>query len=212
MHWNEGEQANRRIQCADWNTMLPGLTDMMRATKDPFGGIAKWEDDFAAGRIAPVNDNVACDGTDASKVPAPYEPWQESAKYCPQQGTFGWDGTVGEAGGGSLCAEGVAKGCFTLYVKNRRPGERLGIRFSVRGRPTVASVHFLRGGAWDWKFPAVAIPAEGEGEWMHGRGSVRIPLGADGFGIQLGAGGMKPGERVWYDNIAVYPIEFKRGE
>lgn len=210
VHWADGVQRDKRLRGSpSWEEMLPGISDTIRVTKDPHGAVGKWRKAFAAGTLKAVNPFVTCDGPDSNRVVRAYSPWQEDAKYRKQQGTFGWDGTVGHGDTSSIYAEGVDKGCFTLYVKDLKPGSRYGLSFAAKGRSVTATVFWLRNGAWDWSFPGVSIPVEPDnGAWRQGGGSIRVPLGADGFGLQLGVH-QAPGERTWFDDIAAYPIECK---
>ena len=207
VHWKEGVQRDKRLgPSPTWEDLMPGFTDVLQVTKDPLGGIGKWQKAFAAGEIKPVNANPSCSGTDEKTVLKDYSSWQEGAKYR-RQGTFGWDASVGA--GGALYAEGVDKGCFVIHVKDRKPGSRFGISVAAKGRSAAVTVAFLRNGAWDTTVPEVSLPIGADtGDWRKCAGSVRVPVGADGFGLKLNVH-QAPGERTWFDDIAIYPIEYK---
>ena len=123
-------------------------------------------------------------------------------------GVFGSDLTCGHGDKCSLVAQGVQRGCFTFSVRDRRPGEIVGISFCSKGRHVSATVGWKRDGKWDWTIPTVTIPIASETDadgWTQTDWAVTVPDDADGFALMLGVG-QDAGEKCWFDDVMVIPM------
>ncbi len=191
-----------------WNSLLPGLHDAMLSIKSPevIGRSIRLRAE--AGELENLNTNSACRAVSEKAVPKPYGTWQELPKYKLRRGVFGSDLTCGHGDKCSLVAQGVQRGCFTFSVRDRRPGEIVGISFCSKGRHVSATVGWKRDGKWDWTIPTVTIPIASETDadgWTQTDWAVTVPDDADGFALMLGVG-QDAGEKCWFDDVMVIPM------
>lgn len=199
-----GEQVHPKVALQSWDDCLPGLNAAMAAIKDPHAAARVGARKLAAGKIKAINANVACVGTDPKRPPEPYWMWQDTRF---SHGTCGSDATTGDGDSSSLVVEGVSQGSVLVKMGELKvsPGDKFGFALSVKGRGVSAVVNWLRGGKWDFNIPAVPIPIEtgDEKAWRRGAGGIVVPMGADGFGLQIQCL-LEPGEKAWIDNVAIF--------
>ena len=205
-YWERGIRLRGYIQKTTWEECLPGLNETMRALRDPEG----WgETRLAALKAAgakPINPNPECADLKGGKVPPPYSIWQDTLKRR-TNGVFRIDTTFGEGDSSSLCAIGVPYGSFVFPVRGLKTGEWLAVELSAKGDIVTANVGWQMKGKWCKGPPGTPIPLDGDfNGWKHGRAFVRVPDGADGFGMTMGVR-QKEGEKSWFDNIRVYKIK-----
>lgn len=203
--------ASNKILSETWEAKMPGLDAALLLIKNPSELGHRLRVRMEAGELKALNENVACVGTDPSKVPAPYDQWSEHPKYHLRPGVFGCDLTQGDGDSFSLVAEGCQRGCFTVGSGKERfmPGEVFGLSFSAKGRHVSVTIGWKKEGQWDWKIPRMLVPVNsktGPDRWARTDWSFVIPDGADGFGVMLNVG-QDAGEKCWYDNIAVIPAK-----
>ncbi len=204
-YWERGIRLRGHIAKSTWEECLPGLNETMRALRDPEGwGAARLTALKSAG-AKPLNPNPECKDLKHSAVPPPYSVWQDTYKRR-TNGVFRLDTAFGEGDSSSLCAVGVPFGSFVFPVRGLRPGDWIAVEASAKGDNVAAGVGWQLKGRWCRRIPGVVIPFEGDsGDWRHGRAFLRVPEGADGFGMTLGVR-QREDEKSWFDNIRVYRI------
>ena len=102
---------------------------------------------------------------------------------------------------------GVPYGSFVFPVRGLKTGEWLAVELSAKGDIVTSNVGWQLKGKWCKGLPGTPIPLDGDfGGWKHGRAFMRVPAGADGFGMTLGVR-QKEGEKSWFDNVRVYRIK-----
>ena len=194
-----------------WEQMLPGLDEALLVLKDPSTLGRRLRERMNAGELKPINDNVACVGTNPKKIPVPYGNWVEHQRHKLRPGTFGCDLTEGDGDASSLVAENCQRGCFTFATGQRRfvPGDIFGLSFSARGRHVSATINWMKDGKWNWDLRPMIVPVNpktGPDGWTRTDWSFSVPEGADGFGVQFSVG-QAVGEKCWFDNIAIIPAQ-----
>jgi len=205
-YWERGIRLRGYIQKTTWEECLPGLNETIRALRDPEG----WgETRLAALKAAgakPINANPECADLKGGKIPPPYSTWQDTLKRR-TNGVFRLDTSFGEGDSSSLCAVGVPYGSFVFPVRGLKTGEWLAVELSAKGDIVTGNVGWQLKGKWCKGLPGTPIPLGGDfGGWKHGRAFVRVPAGADGFGMTMGVR-QKEGEKSWFDNVRVYKIK-----
>ena len=205
-YWKQGIRLNGYIQKSTWEECLPGLNDTIRSLRDPDGcGSARLAAMKAAG-AKPINPNPECADLKGGKVPPPYSTWQDTLKRR-TNGVFRLDTAFGEGDASSLCAVGVPYGSFVFPVRGLKTGEWLAVELSAKGDIVTANIGWQMKGKWCKGLPGTPIPLDGDFEgWKRGRAFVRVPAGADGFGMTMGVR-QREGEKAWFDNIRVYRIK-----
>ena len=196
----------RAISHVTWEERLPGLFDVMMATKAPYRFAAKRmkEEQIGKDRPVPLNANVECRSA-SEVVPAPYEAWQ-SRHF--RNGRLYCDLTEGDGDSQSLCAEGVGNGAFSLEIKDGvRSGQRYLIMLSAKGDIHGTDVAWKRDGKWiHGTHPPVQVRfGEEQNGWRRGRAVIRVPEGADGFVVRMMMW-QNPGEKCHFDNVRVIPL------
>lgn len=205
-YWEHGIRLRGYIQKTTWEECLPGLNETIRALRDPEGwGEARLAALKAAG-VKPINANPECADLKGGKIPPPYSTWQDTLKRR-TNGVFRLDTMFGEGDSSSLCAVGVPYGSFVFPVRGLKTGEWLAVELSAKGDIVTGNVGWQLKGKWCKGLPGTPIPLDGDfGGWKHGRAFMRVPAGADGFGMTLGVR-QKEGEKSWFDNVRVYRIK-----
>ena len=212
--WPKERRFNGRFRQEDfkrtWEECLPGLLDEIAAVKDPVGyGLRRWRACAKRpGGLRPINDNPDCRADGKAGVPKPYAVWQDTY-LRDTNGTFRADAAFGEGDSESICVTGVSSGSVILPMKGVKPGEWYAVEFSAFGEGVSASVGWYRGGKWYRGADSVAVVFSGperKGAWRKASGTVRIPDGADGFGLVMGVH-LMPGERCWLDNVRIYRLD-----
>ena len=184
-----------------WDAEFGGLYDALMRFKDPVGyAKAKWNAISSDARAVNLADNGDCSSLDGFMV------WQ---KKRPVEGTFEVDSAVGESGSRSIVLKGV-HGAVTRFVRNRAQGGLYLVRVLSKGEGDAGvsvNVSFLKDDKWDFKIPSVQIPAVGmtASGWTEHLMTLRIPDGADGFGVKL-CGELREGQRAWFDDLSVHEL------
>jgi len=199
--WKKG--LRKKISATTWETSLPGLSEAMSLSKDPYGFAKRRLDGLRqSGRFQPLNENWTCCPKTATEesLSAPYSSWIDDK--VGSSGRFAFDASVGEDDTASLVAEGVARGCFVMKGGPVKPGETYLFGYSAKGDVVGGMVEWMRNGKWDFSIPGVSIVQSRPDPkgWRHGLMAVRIPENVDGFGFQLLVS-QGPGERSWFDNV-----------
>ena len=113
--------------------------------------------------------------------------------------------TVEGTDGTSLCAEGVPEGCFTLKVKDVKPGALYLVKCSACGEGTSVKVSW-QDAKRKWTGRSEYLPfREKAGVWRRGSAVVRAPMTAKDMHLGLGVA-LAQGEKAWFDSIAVVPL------
>ena len=187
-----------------WQEAYGGIVEMIEALKDPNGyALRKLKSLKRAGAFRPANPNSCCEmpaGGMPDVLTAPYSSWAE--KKNGRKNRFYFDTTTGEGDRSSICAEDV-QGCVMLNASGLHAGEIYLVGFSVKGAPACGTLYWKRREKWDFlTLPGVAISVSeaDENGWCHAVTTVAVPVGADGFGLQLVPMQAK-GEKSWFDNV-----------
>lgn len=208
--WNGKMRQKKSVSPNIWNDSLPGIFESMELLKSPADFAEKRLAQLRQnGRFRPLNRNGECirpERVDGNGLASPYSCWSDPKSGAP--GKYGFDATFGENDKSSIVAERVAKGCFVVSSDKVEPRKIYLVGFSAKGDVVGGAVEWKCGGAWKFSIPGISIPLSGPDAngWRHGLTAVRIPEGADGFGLQLHVR-QNAGERCWFDNVFYCPAE-----
>ena len=197
-----------------WEGALPGISEVMRAVKDPFAY-------SAAKRVDEMKElvvNGAC-LSDDDKVPKPFTVYQEAAD---SNLVVFVDSTCGDGDGSSFGIRGVAGAKSWTSIKQDVPVEPCGlyrVAISVKGetrtttasdRGSPANVRWKRNGAYDWHVPSPPIPLSGPDAdgWRRGVTVLFVPHDIDTITLQVCVPFQK-GENVdlRFDNFSVKRVK-----
>ncbi len=203
--WHDGFRIAAGTKPETWDDVLPGLNDVLASEKDRDGfGLRRLIELAAAGRLVNLAENGGCVAATDGSLPKPYGCWQPG-KPENHRGKFGSDAAFGDGDGSSLCAEGVPEGCFTLKIKDIRPGALYMVKCSACGEGTSVKVAWLDAKR-KWTGQSEYLPfREKAGTWRRGAAVVRAPMTARDMHLGLGIM-LAPGEKAWFDSIAVIPL------
>ena len=194
-----------------WDECMNGLYDAVAEVKDPTGyGMRLWDEARSRGGLKPLNANGECRADGRAGLPRPYAKWQDTYRRD-TNGVFKLDTSFGEGDSSSICVTGVSNGTVMLPVKGVKSGEWYAVEFSAFGEGVSANVGWYSCGKWFHKASSVAVVFDGPetpGRWRRSRGVFKIPDGADGFCLIMGAH-LMPGESCWFDNIRAYKLKEK---
>lgn len=202
--WKNGVPRRKNVSTETWEEKLPGISEQLKLIKCP--------EDFAKERLAllkrtgkyrQLNPNMECrkpGKVGDNGLAVPYSGWIDPKGGV--RGHFGFDTAFGEDDSSSVFAEGVPRGCITVNSRPLKPGRIYIVGFSAKGDIVGGTVYWQRDTGWDFSIPgrSVSLSAPDEKGWRHGLTAVRVPDGAEMFGLQLSVG-LAPGERCWYDNV-----------
>ena len=210
IEWDEDYPLQKACQRETLEHRLPGLADLMSATKDPDGfarrRVAELE---AEGRLVNLVTNAACAGAADGGVPKPFGFWRPKPKdgEAPA-GKVGADAAFGDGDSSSLCAEGVPSGCFTLDQKGIVPGEYYLVSASAHG-PSASVTVSWRTAAHKYTGKTQYIPfgPTAEDGWRRGQVVMRAPAEAAKVSLGLNVR-LAPDEKAHFDNVCVYRLTF----
>lgn len=202
--WRDGFRVAGGTKPETWDDVLQGINDVIASEKDRDGfGRRRMSELVASGQLVNLVVNGECAAADGA-LPKPYGCWQPG-KPENHRGRFGSDPAFGDGGGTSLCAEGVPEGCFTLKVKDVKPGALYLVKCSACGEGTSVKVSW-QDAKRKWTGRSEYLPfREKAGVWRRGSAVVRAPMTAKDMHLGLGVA-LAQGEKAWFDSIAVVPL------
>ena len=202
--WRDGFRVASGTKPETWDDVLPGFNDVIASEKDRDGfGRRRMSELLASGSLVNLVENGKCAAADGA-LPKPYGCWQPG-KPENHRGRFGSDPAFGDGDSTSLCAEGVPEGCFTLKVKDIRPGALYLVKCSACGERTSVKVFWRDAKHKDTGRSEYLPFREKAGVWRRGVAVVRAPMTAKDMHLGLGVA-LAQGEKAWFDSIAVVPL------
>jgi hypothetical protein len=193
-----------------WEEAMPGLTDVIRWSRDADAAARlELERRLAAGTA----ENLAQNGDFTRKaenadLPAEWGTWQNDDST----GTFAHDPDIG---GGSARATKVKRGCFIQSVPAKE-GEVYWVEAEARIRGASAATIRIRwqtaDGAWIQENADRTIAfSPGANEWTKASGAATVPSGAGRLVILLNALHQETDDDVcWFDNAKLYRVRDAR--
>lgn len=194
-----------------WEQALPGVSAALRYAADPTGLAQQL---LTEGKIENLARNAdfgsdkakAANGSDVAYqdggFPAGWGFWQEN-----ENGSAGWDRTMGHAAPGSGKASKVSGGCFTQEISPVQPGERYAVRAWARvhgqGNACIRLRWQTAEGKWTREeLDKLVYSAGAKDEWQDLLAVAEVPDGVGKLVILLGMGGQAAAEdTVWLDDV-----------
>ncbi len=207
IEWDEDYPLQKACQRETLEHRLPGLADLMSATKDPDGFARRRMAELEAeGRLVNLVTNAVCAGAADGGVPKPFGFWRPTPKDGGAPiGTVETDNAFGDGDSSSLCAEGVPSGCFTLDQKGVVPGEYYLVSASAHGPGASVTVSW-RTAAHKYTGKTQYIPLAGPaGDWRRGQVLMRAPTEAAKVSLGLNVR-LAPDEKAHFDNVCIYRL------
>jgi hypothetical protein len=213
IEWDEDYPLQKACQRETLEHRLPGLADLMSATKDPDGFARRRMAELEAeGRLVNLVTNAVCAGAADGGVPKPFGFWRPTPKDGGAPiGTVETDNAFGDGDSSSLCAEGVPSGCFTLDQKGVVPGEYYLVSASAHGPGASVTVSW-RTAAHKYTGKTQYIPLAGPaGDWRRGQVLMRAPTEAAKVSLGLNVR-LAPDEKAHFDNVCIYRLTNSSGK
>jgi hypothetical protein len=210
MDWIAWEGTSRKPN-PTWESKLPGFIETLKILGHPEQMQQVVERRRQAGTLTNLLANSACAPAQAEgkagfckgKLPPAWGCWQHEKKA---QGVFGLDTGKGLGDSFSLCAEGVAEGCFISEAPVQARNSFAVEAFAQGAAPRIR-VRWKKDGRWyaEGKDVMLRFKEAAEGGWRHAFGLVQVPAGADALVLLLSTQ-QRAGELTWFDNAGVYPL------
>ena len=189
----------------NWEIRLPGLTRTLNVLRDPLGTAeARKAELLKCGELTNLVENAECNAQNGV-VPKPFGTWHASKN---DTGKFVSDQNAGVEGTSCLVAEGVGQGCFSFGIPDVKPGEYYLIEVSCKGEGWAVAADWKKSNGktpFREKNRLTSFRKEKDG-WSRVYGVVCVPKDSVRMTVTLNARGLSAGERVCFDNIAVYRL------
>lgn len=202
--WNIPETQNPERPILSWEAALPGLTERVRAMKDPLYAIRRASAACDAGELGAnlLKNSDFSRVKEGADTPADWGFWQ--IEKGPQGRCFAKDET------GAF--EGVTDGCY-IQALPANPGEKFFFRAKARitgnAHAWVNISWQQENGAWTrWDAIVTFTPLPGdEAEWKTISGIAVVPPEARRLVVLPGVGGQAtPADECAYDDIELYKM------
>ncbi len=206
VHWEGVRIPNVPDLSKTWDEDIPGLNEMMLATKDPDRGLARRLATLRKeGRLVNLVANPSCKPRGPKSYPEPYS-WWHSADNT--NSTCSTDLTCGYDDSSSIMLDGTRNSSLILDIKGCSQGELYAVGVAAKGENAKFAINFKKDGSWRWDRMTVSdvFGEPDERGWKTVMALVKIPDGVDGMSFLLGSMKGSPDERLWFDSFKVYKL------